>query len=78
MDTFEKLKEIIVDTLSYDGDEIKPESDFFQDLKADSLDVVELMMAVEENFEIKVPDDEVQKLHTVQSVVDYIDAHKAN
>ncbi|MDD5866828.1 acyl carrier protein [Lachnospiraceae bacterium YH-ros2228] len=78
MDTFEKLKEIIVDTLSYDGDEIKPESDFFQDLKADSLDVVELMMAVEENFGIKVPDDEVQKLHTVQSVVDYIDAHKAN
>lgn len=77
MDTFEKLKEIIVDTLSYDGDEIKPESDFFQDLKADSLDVVELMMAVEENFGIKVPDDEVQKLHTVQSVVDYIDAHKA-
>lgn len=78
MDTFEKLKEIIVDTLSYDGDEIKPESDFFQDLKADSLDVVELMMAVEENFGIKVPDDEVQKLHTVQSVVDYIDVHKAN
>lgn len=78
MDTFEKLKEIIVDTLSYDGDEIKPESDFFQDLKADSLDVVELMMAVEENFGIKVPDDEVQKLHTVQSVVDYIDAHKVN
>ena len=76
MDTFEKLKEIIIDTLSFDGDEIKPESDFFKDLKAESLDVVELMMAVEENFGITVPDEELPNLHTVESVVAYIDAHK--
>ena len=44
--TFDKVKEIIIDTLNFDADEIKPESDFFKDLKADSLDVVELMMAV--------------------------------
>lgn len=77
-DTYDKLKEIIIDTLSFDGDEIRPDSDFFKDLKADSLDVVELMMAVEENFGITVPDEELPNLHTVESVVKYIDDHKEN
>lgn len=76
MDTFEKVKEIIIDTLSFDGDEIRPESDFFKDLKADSLDVVELMMALEENFGISIPDEELPNLHTVESVVKYIEDHK--
>lgn len=78
MDSYEKLKDLIVDTLSVDEDEIHPESDFFNDLKADSLDVVELMMAVEENFGIKVPDEELSNLHTVNDVVKYIDDHKEN
>ena len=76
MDTFEKVKEIIIDTLSFDGDEIRPESDFFKDLKVDSLDVVELMMALEENFGISIPDEELPNLHTVESVVKYIEDHK--
>lgn len=76
MDTFEKVKEIIIDTLSFDGDEIRPESDFFKDLKADSLDVVELMMALEENFGISIPDEELPNLHTVENVVKYIEDHK--
>ena len=75
--TFDKVKEIIIDTLNFDGDEIKPESDFFKDLKADSLDVVELMMAVEENFGVTIPDEELPNLHTVESVVKYIDEHPA-
>ena len=75
--TFDKVKEIIIDTLNFDADEIKPESDFFKDLKADSLDVVELMMAVEENFGVTIPDEELPNLHTVESVVHYIDEHPA-
>ncbi|MGI6057342.1 MAG: acyl carrier protein [Bilifractor sp.] len=78
MDTFEKVKEIIIDTLSFDGEEIRPGSDFFKDLKADSLDVVELMMAVEENFGISIPDEELPNLHTVESVVKYIEDHQEN
>ncbi len=74
MSTFEKVKEIIIDTLNFEGEEIKPESDFFQDLQADSLDVVELMMALEENFGVTIPDEELPNLRTVDSVVKYIDA----
>lgn len=75
--TFDKVKEVITETLSFDGDMITMESDFANDLKADSLDLVELSMALEENFGIKIPDEEMPKLHTVGDVVNYIDGHKA-
>ena len=77
MGTFEKVKEIIIDTLNFEGEDIRPESDFFKDLQADSLDVVELMMALEENFGVTIPDEDLLNLHTVGSVVEYIDAHQA-
>jgi acyl carrier protein len=77
METFEKVKEIIIDTLNFEGDDIRPESDFFKDLQADSLDIVELMMALEENFGVTIPDDQLPNLHSVESVVKYIEEHKA-
>ena len=77
MSTFEQVKETVIDTLNFDG-ELTENSDFFKDLEADSLDVVELMMAVEEKFGIQIPDEDVQNLHTVGDVVKYIDAHKAD
>jgi acyl carrier protein len=75
-ETFDKVKQLIIDTLNFDDSEIKPESSFADDLKADSLDVVELMMAVEENFGVKIPDEELQNMKTVKDVCEYIDAHK--
>lgn len=75
-DTYKKVKEIIIDTLSFEGDEIQPESSFVDDLKADSLDMVELTMALEENFGLTIPDEEIKNLKTVQDVVAYIDTHK--
>ena len=77
MGTFEKVKAIIIDTLNFEGEDIRPESDFFKDLQADSLDVVELMMALEENFGVTIPDEDLLNLHTVGSVVEDIDAHQA-
>ncbi len=75
MTTFEKIQEIIEDTLKFDG-EIKETSDLFKDLEADSLDAVELMMAVEEEFGVTVPDEELPNLHTVKDIVTYVDAHR--
>ncbi len=77
MSTFEKVTEIIVDTLNFESGEISAESNFFEDLDADSLDVMELMMALEESYGIKIPDEDLPKLTTVGSVVEYIDTHKA-
>jgi len=57
-------------------DEVKPESRFVEDLGADSLDVVEMIMALEEKFEIEIPDSEAENIKTVQDVVDYIEKHK--
>lgn len=69
---FEKVKEIIADQLSLEENEIKMESSFVDDLGADSLDVVELVMALEEEFEIEIPDEEAEKVTSVTSVVEYI------
>jgi len=74
--TFEQVKEVIVEQLNVNEDEVKPESNFVEDLGADSLDVVELIMALEEKFEIEIPDSEAEKIKTVQDVVDYIEKHK--
>ncbi len=72
---FEKVKAIIVDQLGVEEDEVKLESSFIEDLGADSLDIVELIMALEEEFEIEVPDEDAEKLTTVGSAVQYIQTH---
>ncbi|RMD47129.1 MAG: acyl carrier protein [Aquificota bacterium] len=68
----ERVKEIIADQLGISADQIKPESKFVDDLGADSLDVVELIMAFEEEFGVEIPDEDAEKIATVQDVLDYI------
>ncbi len=72
---FDKVKAIIVDQLGVEAAEVSPESSFIEDLGADSLDIVELIMALEEEFEVEVPDDDAEKLATVSDAVEYIKAH---
>jgi acyl carrier protein len=67
-----KVKEIIVDQLGVDEGEVTPSASFVDDLGADSLDVVELVMAFEEAFDIEIPDEDAEKIKTVQDAVDYI------
>lgn len=76
-DIFNKVKEIVAEQLSVDVAEIKPESSFQNDLGADSLDTVELVMALEEAFEIEIPDEAAEGIATVQNAVDFI-ASKAS
>ena len=68
----EKFKEIIVDRLGVDPNEVTPEASFIDDLRADSLDTVELVMAFEEEFDLEIPDEDAEKLTTVQSAMDYL------
>ncbi len=74
MSTFERVKKVIVEQLEKDPSEVTPEADIINDLGADSLDVVELVMGLEEEFEIEIPDEDAEKIKTVQEAVDYIDA----
>ncbi|EPR33022.1 Acyl carrier protein [Alkalidesulfovibrio alkalitolerans DSM 16529] len=67
-----KVKSIIVDQLGVSEDEVKPEAKFVDDLGADSLDLTELIMAMEEEFDIEIDDEEAQKLVKVQDAIDYI------
>ena len=76
MSTFEKVRDIVVDQLGVEPDEVAIESTFIDDLGADSLDIVELMMAFEEEFGIEIPDEAAEKIKTVQDVVSYIDQNK--
>ncbi len=71
----EKVKQIIVDQLGLSPEQVKPEASFIKDLGADSLDIVELVMAMEEEFEIEIPDEEAEKIKSVQNAVDYIVEH---
>jgi acyl carrier protein len=71
----ERVKQIIVDQLGLSPDQVKPEASFLKDLGADSLDIVELVMAMEEEFEIEIPDEEAEKIKTVQNAIDYIVEH---
>ncbi|MGI6085957.1 MAG: acyl carrier protein [Acetivibrionales bacterium] len=73
---FEKVKDIIVEQLGVDEDEVKMDSSFIDDLGADSLDIVELIMALEEEFELEIPDKEAEKIATVGDAVEYIKAHQ--
>jgi acyl carrier protein len=68
----EKMKKIIVEQLSVSEDEVVPTASFVDDLGADSLDLVELIMAMEEAFDIEIPDENAEKLKTVQDAIDYI------
>ena len=71
---FEKVKEVIIEQLAVEDDVIKMETSFIDDLGADSLDIVELIMALEEEFDLQIPDSEAEKITTVGDVVDYIKA----
>ena len=71
--TFEKVKAITVDQLSVDPDDVKMDSTFIDDLGADSLDIVELIMAFEEEFNTEIPDDVAEKIRTVRDAVELLD-----
>ena len=72
---FEKVREIIADKLSISEDEITMDSSFLEDLNADSLDIVELIMALEDELDMEIPDDEAEKFVTVGDVVKFIKSH---
>ena len=71
-----KVKSIIADKLGVGEDEIKLESSFIEDLGADSLDIVELVMAMEEEFEVEIPDEEAENIKSVGDAINYINTHK--
>ena len=73
---FNKVRDIVVEQLGVEADEVNIDSTFIDDLGADSLDIVELIMAFEEEFGIEIPDEAAEKIKTVQDVVTYIDQHK--
>ncbi len=68
----EKVKELVVDQLGVSADEVKPESSFVESLGTDSLDLTELIMAMEEEFDIEIDDEDAQKIATVQDAINYI------
>lgn len=72
-EVYQKVVDIIVEELAVDAEEITSEASFIDDLGADSLDVVELVMAFEEEFEIEIPDEDAENIQTVQNAVDYIE-----
>lgn len=72
----EKVKEIIVDQLGVNESDVSGDAHFVDDLGADSLDTVELVMKFEEDFDIEIPDEDAEKIQTVQDAVDYIKAHQ--
>lgn len=76
MTTFDKVKEIVVEQLGVDEADVAIESTFIDDLGADSLDIVELIMAFEEEFNIEIPDEAAEKIKTVSNAVEYIDKEK--
>ena len=71
----ERVKQIIVEQLGVDEGEVTPSASFQDDLGADSLDIVELVMAFEETFEIEIPDEDAEKIKTVQDAMNYVQAH---
>lgn len=76
MSTFDKVKEVIIDKLGVEEDSIKSEAHFVNDLGADSLDTVELIMEFEEEFGIEIPDEDAESITTVGSAVEYIEKTK--
>jgi len=76
MALFDDVKAVVVEQLNVNPDEVKEDSKFVEDLGADSLDVVELVMALEEKFDIEIPDTDAEKIVTVKNAMEYIEAHK--
>ncbi|OIN99438.1 MAG: acyl carrier protein [Desulfovibrionaceae bacterium CG1_02_65_16] len=76
MSVAEKVKGIVVEQLGVSADEVKPEASFVEDLGADSLDLTELIMAMEEAFDIEIDDEDAQKILKVKDAIDYIENHK--
>ena len=76
MSTFDKVKDIIIDKLGVEEEKINNEASFVDDLGADSLDTVELIMQLEEEFGIEIPDDDAEKITTVQAAIDYLESNK--
>jgi len=74
-DIQDRVKKIVVEQLGVKEEEVKNEASFVDDLGADSLDTVELVMALEEEFDTEIPDEEAEKITTVQSAIDYVVAH---
>jgi acyl carrier protein len=77
-DIEQRVKKIVAEQLGVNEADVKLESSFVDDLGADSLDTVELVMALEEEFECEIPDEEAEKITTVQQAVDYIKAHQSS
>ena len=74
MATFDDVKDVIVDKLGVDGDKVAPEARFVEDLGADSLETVELIMGLEDKFGITISDEDAETIRTVQAAVDYIES----
>ena len=77
MSIFEQVQDIVASQLGVDKAGVKPEASFANDLGADSLDTVELVMALEEKFGVEIPDEDAEKIATVQNAVDYIESKQA-
>ena len=75
MSVADKVKRIIVENLGVDEDEVTPDASFQEDLGADSLDVVELVMALEEQFGVEIPDEDAEKITRVREAIEYIETH---
>ena len=75
--TFENVRDIIVSTLSCDAEEVKLETNLVEDLEADSLEIVELSMALQESLGVGIEDEDLEKIHTVQDILDYIKSKQA-
>lgn len=73
--TFDKVKEIIVETINCSQEDVTPEANLKEDLEMDSLDAVELNMALEEAFDLSIPDEDLMAFVTVKDIADYIDSH---
>jgi len=73
---FEKMVELIVEKLGVEPGEVTPEASFIDDLGADSLDIVELIMDIEDEFDLEIPDEEAENISTVKQAVDYIEKNK--
>ncbi len=76
MALFDNVKEVVIEQLNVAADEVKEESKFIEDLGADSLDVVELVMALEEEFDIEIPDEKAESILTVGDAIKFIEEHK--
>jgi acyl carrier protein len=76
-ETPDRVKKIVVEQLGVDAEKVTEEASFIDDLGADSLDIVELVMAFEEEFGVEIPDDAAEKITTVKDAIDYIDQNKA-